>query len=674
MQSLWLGTALLLCVSVAGGETAPPIKPATVCHIKVVSDKVPDLSSAEAWKKQYIKDGMTDQEKAVAVWKTVAAFQYQDPGPVEYLTHDDAVYEPFKMFNVYGYGICSYASAHVESLARYAGLNARGWGINCHSVSEVNFGNAWHLMDSSLVTYFPKADGVPAGVEEITAGVQEWYKKNPDFWDGKHGIDAKLRKFEREDGRLAWKNRGPEVISRSPSFSAFGWYPAGTHGWYATMQEYDGTGGGAEGKSFVYEYGALHGYELNIQLRPGERLTRNWSNKGLHVNMDMNKEPPDCATDKSGFLAQAQTWMGKYDPALSTYSPTRLGNGTHEYEVPLATLGSAALSIENLVSAKTEPGAALHIKSADAPGVLVMRMPSSYVYLTGTVKVKTAIAEGGSIGVEFSDNNGLSWKPAATLTKSGEETIDLSKLVLRRYDYRLKFTLKGKGTGLETLNITHDIQNSQRALPALGKGENKIAFSAGTQESTITVAANSKLEEHKDKQVEYTDFKPVVKGLSAKNLRIEGAEGSITLPVAVPGEMTRLRCAIHYRTWGDTDSWEMQASFDGGQTFTKIGDGPPQKFGRTAYVIYDKVPAGTKEAQVRLVGKKTSENMLWSFRIDADYKAPNFGFRPVKITYVWEENGAEKRDVHVAKTAEDNYAIKCETAPKLKSIALELAE
>jgi len=27
------------------------------------------------------------------------------------------------------------------------------------------------------------------------------------------------------------------------------------------------------------------GYELNVQLRVGERLTRNWFNKGLHVNM-----------------------------------------------------------------------------------------------------------------------------------------------------------------------------------------------------------------------------------------------------------------------------------------------------------------------------------------------------------------------------------------------------
>ena len=35
-------------------------------------------------------------------------------------------------------------------------------------------------------------------------------------------------------------------------------------------------------------------------------------------------------------------------------------------------------------------------------------------------------------------------------------------------------------------------------------------------------------------------------------------------------------------------------------------------------------------------------------RIDADYKEPAGGFRPVQVTYVWEEGGLEKKDVHVA--------------------------
>lgn len=263
------------------GSAANPAAPTgdlsvgTVCHVKVVSDKVPDVSSLEAWKKSFIKDAMSDQDKALAIWKTVFTFQYQDGGgPVEYLQHENAVYDAIKMFNVYGYGICSYHAAHVEELGRYLGFGARGWGITGHSVAELHYDDAWHLLDASLINYFPKEDGKIASVTEITAAIQEWYKAHPDFvGPGGHGIDAKLRKFHAQDGWMGWKN-GPALLLRGVGYDAHGWWPAGTHGWYSTMQEYDGTGAGQGGKAFIYEYGASQGYQVNIQLRLGEKLVR----------------------------------------------------------------------------------------------------------------------------------------------------------------------------------------------------------------------------------------------------------------------------------------------------------------------------------------------------------------------------------------------------------------
>ena len=48
---------------------------------------------------------------------------------------------------------------------------------------------------------------------------------------------------------------------------------------------------------------------------------------------------------------------------------------------------------------------------------------------------------------------------------------------------------------------------------------------------------------------------------------------------------------------------------------------------------------------------------LFSLRIDADYREPRGGFAPVKVTYVWQEDGVEKRDVHVARQPEESYVI-----------------
>ena len=47
-----------------------------VSHIKVVSDKVPDVSSLASWKKSFIQDGMSEAEQAIAVWKSNVSFVY----------------------------------------------------------------------------------------------------------------------------------------------------------------------------------------------------------------------------------------------------------------------------------------------------------------------------------------------------------------------------------------------------------------------------------------------------------------------------------------------------------------------------------------------------------------------------------------------------------------------
>jgi hypothetical protein len=52
-----------------------------VCNIKVVSDKVPDVSSLEAWRRSFIKPGMSDEEKALAIWRSVVMFRHQDSPP-----------------------------------------------------------------------------------------------------------------------------------------------------------------------------------------------------------------------------------------------------------------------------------------------------------------------------------------------------------------------------------------------------------------------------------------------------------------------------------------------------------------------------------------------------------------------------------------------------------------
>jgi hypothetical protein len=620
----------------------------------------------DAWRRSFIRDGMSDREKALAIFKTKVMFAYQDAPPREYLQEAACVHDPIKTFNVYGYGMCCCASSNIEALARYVGLDARGWSINAHSVSEVFWDDAWHLLDSSLINYFPKEDGRIAGLEEVSAAVKAWYDEHPGYL----GDNGKLDQFHRADGWTGWK-KGPALLARSPFYDWSGWWPAKTHGWTSTMVEYDGR----HGTPFAFEFGYSQGYEVNIQLRPGERLTRNWFHNGLHVNgVARDGDAPGCLNTRigEGFMA--------YLTEYGDLTQCRVGSGLLEYEPPLGdgSLAASALRYENLESTVGDAGQrpALHVQDAGRDGVLEIGMPSSYVYLTGTLQLRTQVGQGGSVRVQFSDNNGLDWRDVGSIEQSGEQAIDLQPLVLRRYDYRLRLVIHGANAGIDRLRIAHDVQCSQRALPTLGQGENTIAFSAGPHEGTVTVQGSS-TGDGEGKQVEPFDFRPQYDGVAPQYLRNEryGSQtGSVTFPVAAPGDITRLRFGMHYRCRDARDQWEMQVSFDNGKSFATVDtvSGPTQ--GSCRYLTVSDVPPGTAGALVRFVGAQRNTTTIMSLRIDADYRLPAGGFRPVKVVYRWQEDGRPREHVHVARSPNESYRIVCGAKLEMKSVVLELAD
>src|SRR3990167_8070125 len=97
------GVRLLLLIGlvwVIAAEASVPAEPvAVVANVKVVSSAVKDVSSLEAWKQSYIRDGMSDRDKALAIWETIVAHQFQDNPPSEFLNNEGTVQDALKMMN-----------------------------------------------------------------------------------------------------------------------------------------------------------------------------------------------------------------------------------------------------------------------------------------------------------------------------------------------------------------------------------------------------------------------------------------------------------------------------------------------------------------------------------------------------------------------------------------------
>jgi hypothetical protein len=682
LSALALTAATTLAASSANAET-PSSPIGVVSNIKIVSDKSEDVTSLDAWKKTYIKDGMSDEEKALAIWKSVVKYRHQENPPDEFVGSSANVHDPIKTFNVYGYGQCCCASSNIEGLARYLGMPAQGRSITAHSVPEVWYDGQWHLLDASLMSFFRNAAGKVASVDEIHQSIKDWRKENP----GKLNTESEAKEFGKNEG---WK-KGPAVLATVNTYNKDGINGAGWHGWWSNVFEYGklpdkGVGIAPDGsKSIsVFDYGPSMGYQVNVQLRDGEKITRNWSHKGLHVNMhdkrisdekvvvdfSVQNKGPDILRDVS--VLKTQREMGDVNPG-------RVGNGTHEWDVPLASanLKLAALTHENLQNkAEGATAANLTVKDAAQPGTLVIRMPSSYVYLSGEVTLNAVVGNGGSVAVLFSDNHGMDWKELSKSDKPGELKIDIKQNVFRKYDYQLKVVMNGAGTGLNTLKLTHDIQHSQIALPVITSGDNKINFSAGPQEGTITYEGNV-VETKTEKNLSYLAFHPVLNGITPERMQVgETGKGDATFTFKTPGDITRLRINAHYRArdMSGKDYWDVECSFDKGQTWKKIDRLDKGQPASSKYMVFTDVPAGSREAQVRFSGKQSNTTCIFDLRMDADYKEPAGGFKPVKITYVWDENGTEKKLAHIARTPNETFNIKCGDKTVAKSYTLELAK
>jgi hypothetical protein len=683
-QMVLAGCVAMASIGWAGGAMAQDEGVAVVSHVKVMSDKnTEDVTSPEAWKASVIKPGMTDQEKAIAVWRTVTKYRHQASPPDE---GSSSVHDPIKTFNVYGYGQCCCASSDIEGLARYIGMPARGRIINNHSVPEVWYDGAWHLLDSSLMFYLVKPDGKIASVDEMKQSIEDWLKDHPEL-----KTDADFKRFAKNYG---WK-KGPALFATCQFYDKNGTNQAKVHGWFSNMQEYNYTVGG-EGRKIVvppdtvgevnvFDYGALMGYEVNVQLREGEKLTRNWSADEVATGLNAGKK----------FLQGDRSELGQ-QTEFGDRAPGRIGNGTLEYDVMAdSKLASDALTFENLKM----DGGKLRVVDAGKPGVLVVRMPSSYLYLGGDMAIQPTIGNGGTVKASVSLNNGLDWMDLAKIEKGGEQKVDLKPMIWNRYDYRLKLELSG-GPGIDALKLTNKIQCSQAPLPVIVDGENKLTFTADkVAEGTVTVEGDmaGKPSRRTGMAPWIGDFHPTVNGASVKRFAIGTTQesddkagvpgtdilsivvdppkkGFATVPVTAPGEITRVRLGVHWRARNPADGYTVLGSFDDGKTWKEMGKLGQANPAKSTYLVYSDVPAGAKTVLVKFDGVQKNATEIFDLRIDVDYKEPAGGLRPVKVTYNWEENGTPKSAQHVCATSGDTWTIPCGKGTVVKSYSVELAK
>jgi hypothetical protein len=648
-------------------QTPPPRTGARINNLKVLSSSVDDVTTPENILKSFVKPGMSDAQRTEALWKAAVRYRHQTAPPNEFLAGDWEAHDPVKLFNVYGYCMCCCCSSILEALNRLDGRETRGRILNGHSVPEVNYGDAWHMYDCSLITLFPKPDASMASVDDISKAVKDWYAQNP----GYEGNGGKLFDLMRANGWTGWKDRGPALLAASP-YNTLGYYPARTHGWDATMTEYNR-------KSEVYDYGYQLGHRALFSLRPGESLIREAGNRGLHVNGDPGFDMLKAHAPENDLVYLKQFLPG--------YTGGVVGNGVQRYAPNLAAgeLAQGALTYANLTAGTLTGGKpAISVAKPGQTGVAIVDMNSPYVYLDGRVKVATTCASGDSIVLSLSTNNGLAFTPVWTTRGAPTEanaTIALGPRILRRYAYQLKLEIHAaslRGTGITGFVVENDFQHAPRTVPWLKKGDNTITIAADADTALAARTFTGRITS--DKGFDKNESTGTL-GVVFDNLKVDdgscwwtGGVGTMTVPIETPGNMAALRFGAQIRARGERDLVKMQLSFDEGKSWKEAAriEGPTP--GTTRYFRTADIPPHTRKALLRyeLTGNNTVG--IFSFRADADYHDPLAApaFRSFTVTHRWKEAGREKSFAKVVDRLPLTYTIPAGDSPEMVSVAYEM--
>jgi hypothetical protein len=178
-----------------------------------------------------VTPGMTDAEKAMALWQQRIKYRYHDGiGGGSGAEEGDVV----KNLHVYGFNTCGPDSMMMSELWKTAGFKtapARGVG---HCIAQVFYDGAWHLYDGDMKSVFLNRDN------ESVAGEQDIVR------------DHDLIKRTHSQGILQPDNRGSEE-------------------WMAAIYGFEGA---VQGQRGAYREGSL-----KMTLRPGEALVWRWGHR-----------------------------------------------------------------------------------------------------------------------------------------------------------------------------------------------------------------------------------------------------------------------------------------------------------------------------------------------------------------------------------------------------------
>ena len=376
----------------------------------------------------------TDAEKAIALLYLFEGTRFQRSNVDRHSCNAVA------LLGSYGYGICGHSAAAQSALAKKAGLKSRYWEINHHTVTEVFFDGAWHMLDANVPVFYLKRDNwTIASIADL--------EEDPDLV-GRTSLCA-----------------GRNLAAHQP--------------WFATKEYH---------RAYPTQSApAMADRSLGYSLKPFERFERFWKPVSFKYHDQANTPAAPKRYANGRFI---------YEPDLAKASPLDWLRNAHAFARNLVWAKGASPALRVDKGQVPVYDLASNIAYDVRSGYV---MAGGRLALSGR---KSGDSERDELTVRVVPyGTGREGKLLFQAMGTGEivTEVDLAPGIQPWgnegcYFYEVIVGMQANGTtgnttGLDALRLETDVQVAPEALPALRVGDNEIAYSdesAGARDVRIT--------------------------------------------------------------------------------------------------------------------------------------------------------------------------------------------
>ena len=152
-----------------------------------------------------VKPGMTDRERALAIWRRQTTHRFHASAGDAAEMHD-----PVKVFNVYGYTTCGDDAVCLAGLWHAAGFPVSPGRLLAHRTSQVFFDGRWHLLDGNMGPLYLLRDNVTIASEQDLVRDHDLVKRSHP-----HGILDPDRRADNEEHAALFITEGEAAADRA---------------------------------------------------------------------------------------------------------------------------------------------------------------------------------------------------------------------------------------------------------------------------------------------------------------------------------------------------------------------------------------------------------------------------------------------------------------------------